>query len=188
MITGLKDRKELWRTWSLLYGIFLEWRSRSTRMTPCWHKSTPWNRLPGSPSGAPECFIKLYLCSFAVHKYALFPQSPAAEQELSFSSEIVIKAALSLREAAPKAVCCSAGWGRGLRPTLAALGSWQQVWMMNGQLNVMEQIDHCNTDHNLFISARRAIHYPACHAAHVSARDKSLRPQSLCLSSHLPSS
>lgn len=58
--------------------------------------------------------------------------------------------------------------------------------MMNGQLNVMEQIDHCITDHNLFISAKRAIHYPACHAAHVIARDKSLRPHSLCLSSHSP--
>lgn len=44
--------------------------------------------------------------------------------------------------------------------------------MMNGQLNVMEQIDHCITDHNLFISAKRAIHYPACHTVHVITRDK----------------
>lgn len=80
------------------------------------------------------------------------------------------------------------GWGRGLRAISAALGSWQQVWMMNGQLNVMEQIDHCITDHNLFISAKRAIHYPACHTAHVIARDKSPRPHSLRLSSHLTSS
>lgn len=58
--------------------------------------------------------------------------------------------------------------------------------MTNGQLNVMEQIDHYITGHNLFISAKRAIHYLACHTAHVITRDKSPRPQSVCLiTSHL---
>lgn len=44
---------------------------------------------------------------------------------------------------------------------------------MNGRLNMMKQIDHCITDHNLFISEQRMIHYLACHSGCVIARDNS---------------
>ena len=112
------------------------------------------------------------------------PWSPVTGQESGPSLEVAIKVSLEPWGGVSKGSCL-AGWGRGLRPISAALGSWQQVWMMNGQLNTMEQIDHCITDHNLFISSKRAIHYPGCHTAHVIARDKSPKPHSLGFSSHL---
>lgn len=34
---------------------------------------------------------------------------------------------------------------------------------MNGQLNVLQQIDHCITKHNLLISGGTTIHYSAYH-------------------------
>ena len=112
------------------------------------------------------------------------PGSPVIGQESGPSLEVVIKSSLEPWGGGSKGSCL-AGWSRGLRPISAALGSWQQVQMMNGQLNAMEQIDHCITDHNLFISAKRAIHYPGCHTAHVIARGKSPKPHSLGFSSHL---
>lgn len=63
-----------------------------------------WNRPPGSPSGGSSYFTKLCLYSLGLHIYSLSSQSPVTEQELGFSSEIAIKAALSLREATTKAV------------------------------------------------------------------------------------
>lgn len=44
-----------------------------------------------------------------------------------------------------------------------AMSGYQQVALMNGQLHMMGQIDHCITRHNLLISAKRAIHYRAHH-------------------------
>lgn len=66
------------------------------------HTIEEWNRP--LPSRGPSYFIKLYLNSLGLHKYFLSSQSPVTEQELGFSSEIAIKAALSLREVSPKAV------------------------------------------------------------------------------------
>lgn len=118
-----------------------------------------------------------------------FPESPVAEQELGASSKVVTKSGLEPWRGSSKgcrSVAEAEAWGQYPDSRILALGSWQQVWMTNRQLNVMEQIDHCITDHNLLISAKRAIHYLACHTAHVITRGKSPRPQSVSLiTSHL---
>lgn len=60
------------------------------------HTVGKWNRLPGSLSGGPSCFIKLYLYCLDPHKHSLSSRSPVTEQQVHFSSESAIKAALSV--------------------------------------------------------------------------------------------
>lgn len=68
------------------------------------HTIGKWNRPPGWLSGRPSCFIKLYLYRLGPRKHSLSSRSPVTEQQVHFSSESAIKAALSRRQATPKAV------------------------------------------------------------------------------------
>lgn len=103
------------------HPLFLAQRSWGTEMAWAWptvtlgHGTGHLGPCPGAP------LVSLG-CTFMASTDVLSPESLVAEQESYPSVEVVIKSSLEPWGGSSKGYC-SAGWGRGLRPILTALGS-----------------------------------------------------------------